>query len=273
VKLIARVGRIEDGCPDLETGSVDFSLFSPPYFKRDGYTPALMRGVGKVLARVMKPGARAYMVFGQILEDLDRPLEAQRLILEGANGELAAGQTIIWVKSIAVGGWTESAHCPACSVEVDTHIPVLSRGHFQPISSPNLLNYCWEYVFSFVRTPVECAAKLNRIGIGVEFADKSNLKRGTRGKNGDVHCPGDAWFVPHQTTGNTTKKTHRHEFPEELARRLIVLANPPASGMVCDLFLGGGTTALTAKKLGFNACGYDCNPDAVTALQKRWTGA
>ena len=270
--LNASVGRIEDGCPNIETESVDLALFSPPYFQCDGYSPGLMRAVGKVLSRILNPGARAYMVFGQVVEGLDRPLEAQRLILEGGSGskKLVSAQTIIWVKSIAVGGWTEDAACPSCAAEFAVPVPELSHGHFQPINSPSLLNYCWEYVFSFMKAPTTNARPVDRLSIGVPFADKSNMKRGTRGKNGDVHCRGDIWFVPHTTTGPGTKKTHRHEFPETLARMVIQVANPTPGGLVCDLFLGGGTTAVTAKKLGFNACGYDMNGAAVEDLRKRW---
>lgn len=270
VELHAHEGRVELCCPAIPDNSVDLSIFSPPYFRVDGYTPQLMVSVGQTLARTLKPGARAYMVFGQIKEGLHRPLEAQRLVLAGGGGSLIPGQTIIWVKSIAVGGWIEAVDCPKCGEHIEHEVPVLSRGHFQPINSPHLLNYCWEYVFCFVRDPEKGSPPLDRLSIGVPFSDKSNLKRGNRGKNGDVHCIGDVWFIPYETTGPTAKKDHRHEFPDELARRLIKLSAIPKNSMVLDMFLGGGTTAKVAYEQGMNVCGYDMDPNAITRLKRWW---
>lgn len=267
--LNANVGLIEDGCPGIADESVDLAILSPPYFKRHGYSPELMLSVGKLLARALKPGGRAHMVFGQILEDLERPLVAQRLVREGGDGALAPGQTIIWVKSIAAGGWKETCPNPECKTEFV--IPVLSHGHFQSITSDRVLNYCWEYVFTFIKEPTNAARDLDRLSIGVPFTDKGNLKRDTRGKNGDVHCIGDIWFIPHPTTGPHKKKEHGHEFPEELARRLIKLSAVPAGSNVCDPFIGGGTTIRMAYEAGMNASGYDKNKNAVAAIKAWWT--
>ena len=130
------VGDVADGCPEIEALSCDLVITSPPYFRRNGYSDKLMNKVGAVFARVLRPGARAYVVMGQVSEKLDRPFDAQREVIEGADGLLAAGQTIVWVKSIAVGGWLEE--CPAC--EHKYRPEVVSHGHFQPINSKNLLN-------------------------------------------------------------------------------------------------------------------------------------
>jgi DNA modification methylase len=269
LSLSAHVGLIEDGCPAIADESVDLAIYSPPYFKRHGYSPKLMLSVGKLLTRALKPGGRAYMVFGQILEDLERPLVAQRLVREASDGGLAPGQTIIWVKSIAAGGWTETCPNPECETEFT--IPVLSHGHFQSITSDRVQNYCWEYVFCFIKEPQEVALPLDRLSIGVPYTDKANLKRDTRGKNGDVHCVGDVWFIPHPTTGPNKKKEHGHEFPEELARRLIKLSAIAPGSTVGDPFVGGGTTIRMAYEAGMNAAGYDKNKKAIAAVKAWWS--
>ena len=260
------VGDVADGCPEINDHSCDLIITSPPYFKRNGYTDELMHKLGKVFARVLKPGGRAYVVIAQINEKLDRPLDAQREIMAGGADRLAPGQTVIWAKSMAVGGWNEK--CPSCNVKTKTE--VVSRGHFQPINSKNLLNYCWEYVLAFIKKPVKDLHPLDRKGIGVAYADKTNITRWANAADA-VHCPGDIWFIPYETTGSTIKKSHRHEFPQELARRLIVCSGIPRGSTVFDPFVGGGTTTLTANELGMYGLGYDINQTTVDTLRRSWS--
>jgi site-specific DNA-methyltransferase (adenine-specific) len=260
------VGDVADGCPNIEDGSCDLIITSPPYFKKNGYSDSLMNTLGKVSARVLKPGGRAYIIFGQVKEKLDRPFDLQKEIIDGAKGELAPGQTIIWVKSIAVGGWAEK--CPSCDHKYRTEI--VSRGHFQPINSKHLFNYCWEYVISFIKKPTKSTKPLNRKGIGVAYADKSNIKRWKNAADA-VHCPGDILYIPYETTGSAMKKVHRHEFPLELARRLIVGSGIPVGSSVFDPFVGGGTTCFAANSCGMKSFGYDLQENAVNALKKEWS--
>jgi len=269
--LKAYVGRIEDGCKRVKDESVDVAVFSPPYFERDGYTMPLMREIGRLLGRVLKPGARAFMNFGQIKEDLERPMKAHRLLLHSSSEddhdhELVAGQQIIWVKSIAMGGWSET--CDSCNTDVT--VPLHCRGHVQPINSDRLLNYSWEYVFTYTKGLSKDAPPLDRLAIGVPYADKSNLTRGTRGKNGDLRCAGDIWFIPYKTTGSKSKKRHQHSYPLELARRCIRLSGVPQGSLVFDPFMGGGTTAIAARLCGMNAVSYDCDKASLATAIKLW---
>lgn len=261
------VGDVTQGCLPVDDASCDLIITSPPYFKADGYSDALMVKTGEVFGRVLKPGGRAYVIISQINENLDLPMDAQRSILSGGQKNLLPGQTIIWVKSIAVGGWQEKCPNPECGHKWKTE--TVSRGHFQPINSPNLLNYCHEFVLCFVKPPLQDAHPLDRKAIGVAYADKTNI---TRWKNASdaVHCPGDTWFVPYETTGSSVKKSHRHEFPQELARRLIVVSGIPAGSTVFDPFAGGGTSLFAARECGMNAVGNDFNANAINLLQSVW---
>lgn len=235
----------------VEAESIDLAVFSPPYFESGGYSRDLMNKVGTLLHHTLKPGARAFMNFGQVQEDMARPFKARSALLDGFRDALSAWQTVIWVKSVA--------------------IDKLQRGHYQPINSKRLLNYCFEYVFQFVKGDPEKGRPLDRLSVGVPFADKTNLDRGTRGQNGDLHCAGDVWFIPYETTGQEKKKDHRHGFPLELARRCVAVAGLEPGSVVLDPFMGGGTTAVAARLCGMNAVGIDRDPLILEKATKIWS--
>lgn len=270
--------------PALQDCSVDLVVTSPPYKRKDGYTPALMEALGRLLGRVMRPGARCFLNFGQLRESFTRPFEARALVEEHSG--LTAGQTIAWVKSIALPQWKSQlqalldrtpADVPICQSVIrkilDGNGEVLSRGHSSTIShrSP-IMTYCWEPIFTFYKPP---ELPLDRFAIGCAYADKSNLTRGTRGQHGDIKCAGDTWFVPYKTTGAKTKKAsaktaHAYGFPEALVERCIKVANIAPGSDVYDPFMGSGTVAVVAKRLGMNSYGTERDLSAIAVAEARW---
>ena len=68
----------------------------------------------------------------------------------------------------------------------------------------------------------------------------------------------------------SVRKNDRHEaeFPEELAERVIKLLSPK-SGVVIDPFVGSGTTAAVAKRMGRQWLGIDSDPDTAKMAVKR----
>ena len=75
----------------------------------------------------------------------------------------------------------------------------------------------------------------------------------------DISIP--YWSMPENTDHPTQK-------PEKLMAKLI-LASCPESGVVFDPFLGSGTTAVTAKKLGRHYCGIEINKEYACLAEKR----
>ncbi len=61
---------------------------------------------------------------------------------------------------------------------------------------------------------------------------------------------------------------HPAPFPEELPSRLIKLFSFYGD-TVLDPFIGVGTTAVAAKKLGRKYVGFDVNPDYVKTANRR----
>jgi len=61
---------------------------------------------------------------------------------------------------------------------------------------------------------------------------------------------------------------HPAPFPEELPHRLIKMYSF-VGDIVLDPFIGSGTTAVVAERLGRKAIGYEINPDYVKLAKKR----
>ena len=243
--------------------SVDLVVTSPPDKKKDGYSQDLILHMGTLIRRVLKPGGWAFVNFGQLAEQPDRAFEVQQALKYQG---LEAHQTFIWIKSVVIDG--------------------KQRGHYTPIRSDSIANWCHEYVFSFYKSP---KPDFDKLSIGCPYSDKSNLTRGNRGANGDVHCGGDtwiegeaglddAWFLKYKTTGQKTKKTtseaaHAYEYPEELVERCIRLSGVKPGATVLDCCLGSGTTAVVAKKYGLNAIGIEIDQATLDGAVERWRKA
>ncbi|MDR3220259.1 MAG: site-specific DNA-methyltransferase [Dysgonamonadaceae bacterium] len=75
----------------------------------------------------------------------------------------------------------------------------------------------------------------------------------------DISIP--YWSMPENTDHPTQK-------PEKLIAKLI-LASCPKDGIVFDPFLGSGTTAVVAKKLGRKYCGIEMNKEYACWAEKR----
>ena len=139
---------------------------------------------------------------------------------------------IIWVKSI--------------HVETTT-------GHFKPINSKRYVNDCHEFVFHFTKTG---RVPLDRLAVGVPFADVSNTKRWSHGKT--VRCRGNTWYIPYSTVqSRKAKGGHPATFPVELPEMCIKLHGLASTRRVLDPFGGIGTTALAANRLGIDSTSFD----------------
>lgn len=64
------------------------------------------------------------------------------------------------------------------------------------------------------------------------------------------------------------KESHFATFPEKLIEPMV-LAGAKEGDTVLDPFMGAGTTALVAKKLGRKYAGIDLNPDYIKIAEKR----
>lgn len=82
-------------------------------------------------------------------------------------------------------------------------------------------------------------------------------------------CPSNFWddiSIPYWSMPENT--AHPTQKPEKLLAK-IILASSNASDMVFDPFIGSGTTAVVAKKLGRTFVGIEHNPQYCVWAQKR----
>ena len=80
--------------------------------------------------------------------------------------------------------------------------------------------------------------------------------------------PSDVWKIS-MVSGNFLERTgHPAQFPEKLIER-IVLAGTNRDEVVLDPFMGSGTTAVVAKKLGRKYIGYEIVPEYLEMANVR----
>lgn len=76
------------------------------------------------------------------------------------------------------------------------------------------------------------------------------------------------FFSGHWTFPGEKSRGHLAAFPEELPRRLVSMFTFPGE-TVLDPFMGSGTTAAAAAKLGRNSVAYEINPDFIPMIETR----
>ena len=69
-------------------------------------------------------------------------------------------------------------------------------------------------------------------------------------------------------TTTNSKTLHAAPFPIKLVE-VCVLASTKRDDIVLDMFLGSGTTALVACRLGRNYIGSEINPEYIEMARKR----
>lgn len=151
---------------------------------------------------------------------------------------------ILWVKSIHVGDKT--------------------NGHFKPINSERFITPTNEFIFHFTKNG---NLPIDRLSVGVPYSDKSNIKRFKHDK--DLRCRGNTWFIPYETIQSKNEKgNHPATYPVELVTNCLKLTGKK-KGLLCDPFMGSGTSAVGALEMGWNYVGYELNSEYVKYAEKR----
>ena len=235
----------------LETGSVSAIMTSPPYnlgVRYRSYADTLPRArylewTGAWIAaarRVLNDAGSLFLNVGAKPTD---PWTAMD-VAQAARPHLELQNTIHWVKSIAI------------DADAGSDVPV-AVGHYKPINSERFVNDCHEFIFHFTpsgRTP------LDRTAIGVPYQDQSNVTR-WRAAARNVRCRGNTWFIPYETIQNRDKdRPHPATFPPRVPEYCFRLHGVDRIAVAMDPFLGLGSSAIAAARLGVNFIGIEMDP-------------
>ena len=80
--------------------------------------------------------------------------------------------------------------------------------------------------------------------------------------------PSDVWKIP-MISGNFIERTgHPAQYPEKLIERIVSACTAPGD-IVVDPFMGSGTTAVVAKKLGRHYIGYEIIKEYIDMANTR----
>jgi len=161
--------------------------------------------------------------------------------------------TLHWIKSITVQ---------------PKNAPAISAGHFKPLNSNRYITDCHEYLFHLTKFG---DVQLDRLAVGVEYSDKSNIARWGHTGGQDRRCRGNNWFVPYKTImSRGSERPHPATFPVQLAAQCIRLHGVREEMTVMDPFLGIGHAALAARECGVERfIGFEIDPGYFGEAEKR----
>ena len=237
------------GMSRLQPKSIDLVVTSPPYnlgIKYSAYKDdqarehylAWCEEWAKQIQRVLKDDGSFFLNVGASPSNPMLPHELADLF---GRGLFRLQNTIHWIKSITVNTRNGDQ---------------ISAGHFKPINSQRYLTDCHEYIFHLTKTG---DVKLDRLAVGVEYSDKSNIARWGHTGGKDRRCRGNNWFIPYETILSRDKdRPHPATFPVALATQCIKLHGQCEGLVMLEPFLGIGSSALAARECGVSKfIGFD----------------
>ncbi len=264
----------------FQSESIDLIVSSPPYFQQRNYLATDQIGQEATpedyvarLVRVMREARRVLRPTGSLWLVLGDKYDQKRLL------------GIPWRVALALqdDGWYLRSdiiwHKPNAMPSAVKDRPTIDHEYVLFLTKGTQ----YHYDADAIREP------------HVTFTEKSRMKGGRRhffqrngtpeaGKNqGNPNLHQGRWDQAFHPAGRNKRTVwsiplskfrgaHFAVFPESLVETCILAACPP-QGVVLDPFLGSGTTAVVAKRLGRAFVGIDCNPDYCEMARKRLLAA
>jgi DNA modification methylase len=242
-----------EGLKRLPDKSIDIMVASPPYDNlRDykGFNINLSE-IGKELFRVMKEGGIVVMVMQDQTKNFGKTLTTFKTAIDWCeNAGFKLFESLIYRKYGAEGAWWTKRF------RVDH-----------------------EYMLVFLKGERPQYFNKEPLKIPSKHGGKTMTGGGTRLTNGirietraikinPMKCRGTIW--EYMTAGDGTRLKHQHPatYPDKLPYDFIQCFCPP-EGIVLDIFMGSGTTALASISLNRKFLGFDISKEYVDLARKR----
>lgn len=242
----------------VPNSSIDIVVTSPPYnigvkygvhndnLPRTSYL-SWIADLGEEILRVLKNDGSFFLNVGDTPKDQWIAWDVAGVLRQ----KFSLQNVIHWVKSIAISK-EDVGDYPNILADV-------APGHFKPIVSKRFLNNCHEYIFHLTKTS---DVTLDKLSIGVPYQDKTNIGRWKAAKQ-DKRDRGNVWFLPYSTIRSKTERPHPASFPVKLPEMCIKLHGARPNLTVLDPFLGIGSTALAAARLGSSFIGFEIDREYI----------
>ncbi len=215
-----------------------------------------MRRLGAAVAEVLEPRGSFFLNVGGAPRDPWLPWDVAREV----GRSLVLQNVLHWIKSIALGGLAGEAAASGSSG---------AFGHYKPLVSDRYVHGAHEYVFQFTH---DCRVPIDRLALGVPYQDASNVRRWAR-PAAELRCRGNTWFLPYRTIRLRERdRPHPASFPVELPEWCIRLHGVVRTRRVVDPFVGIGSSAVAAARLGVDFVGFDLDPGDLEVAAERVRG-
>lgn len=119
-----------------------------------------------------------------------------------------------------------------------------------------------DYTFNLVKWRKRVIAPYRENGRPKDWVEQD-------GERFRMTCPSNLWTdlcVPFWSMPENTP--HPYQKPEKLVERIVEASSRPGD-LVLDPFMGSGTTAVVARRLGRRFLGFEIDPDWVRLAEKR----
>lgn len=242
-----------EGLRALSDECIDLVVTSPPYdgvrdYKGFDYD---LHATGEQLFRVLKPGAIAALVIQDQTRNFAKTLTSFRTIIDWCdNIGFRLFECIIYRKHGSEGAWWKQRF------RVDhEYIPLFLKG-----DRPAYFNK------EPLKIPSKHGGKV-MTGSGNRRTDgktNSTVRREINSKK----CRGTVWNYLMAGDKDALKRKHPAPFPDAIPND-VIQCFCPEGGVVLDPFLGCGSTAVAAKKLGRHFIGFDISEEYCELARKR----